>query len=117
MQVHVKTPHIEFTVSGDVYDPLMNFLKEEFSDKEIEILDDTLDVEASDWFKNLELTPCEIMKIHRRNLNLNQSTLGKMLGGKSKQYISDLENGRRSITLKTAKLLSSALGHHYKSYL
>ena len=57
------------------------------------------------------------MAIHRKNLKMTQKALGERLGGKSRQYISDMEKGRRTILPETAKKLSVILGHNYKRYL
>ncbi len=62
-------------------------------------------------------SPGETVEIHRRNSGLSQKELGNTVGGRSKQYISDIERGRRNISPDLARRLGKALGHNYKTYL
>jgi transcriptional regulator with XRE-family HTH domain len=50
------------------------------------------------------------VRIYRENKGLTQLQLGKALGGIPRQHISNMEHGRRSISLKMARKLSSLLG-------
>jgi transcriptional regulator with XRE-family HTH domain len=52
------------------------------------------------------MTPGKNMKIYRMNRGLTQLQLGELLGGIPKQHISNMENGKRPISLKMAKTLS-----------
>nr|WP_246294147.1 helix-turn-helix transcriptional regulator [Desulfobacter latus] len=46
------------------------------------------------------------MRIYRKNNQLTQEQLGKKLGNVSRQIVSNMERGTRSISLATAKKLS-----------
>ena len=119
MLVHVKTPLIELEVKGDLYKPLMDLLEKDFGEN-LEIIDDDeefIDIADTDWYKKTVVTPGDMVKIHRRNIGLTQAQLGSKIGSKSKQYVSDIEKGRRQINIKLAKTLGEVLGHSYKSYL
>jgi DNA-binding XRE family transcriptional regulator len=119
MQVHVKTPLIELTIKGDQYNPLIELLKKDFGDDAVKVYDDDelLDITQSQWFLDTELFPGDTVKFHRQNLKMTQLELGDKMGGKSRQFISDLEKGRRNISINLAKELAEVLGHHYKAYL
>ena len=52
------------------------------------------------------LTPGKRLRIYRRNMKITQATLGKMLGGKPKQFVSNMENGIRPISKKMARALA-----------
>ena len=49
--------------------------------------------------------PEKIVSLYRENRKLSQSELGKKID-QSAKYISDIENGRRNISIKTAKKLA-----------
>ncbi|RLD66004.1 MAG: XRE family transcriptional regulator [Bacteroidetes bacterium] len=110
----VKKPHTEiplFEVKGDIPDNLLQYLQDNFSGN-INVSNDeeeVMSVFSSDWFKNIEstTTPGDIVKIYRENLSLTQEQLGKKLGKFTRQNISDIERGRRSISKEVAKKLSA----------
>jgi len=110
----VKKPHTEiplFEVKGDIPDNLLQYLQDNFSGN-INVSNDEeemMSVFSSDWFKNIEstTTPGDIVKIYRENLSLTQEQLGKKLGKFTRQNISDIERGRRSISKEVAKKLSA----------
>jgi len=110
----VKKPHTEtplFEIKGDIPEKLLQYLHDNFSGN-INILNDEeemINVFSSDWFKNIDssTTSGEVVKIYRENLNLTQEQLGKKLGKFTRQNISDIERGRRSISKEVAKKLSA----------
>ena len=110
----VKKPHTEiplFEIKGDIPEKLLKYLHDNFSGN-INILNDDeemINVFSSDWFKNIDnsTTSGEVVKIYRENLNLTQEQLGKKLGKFTRQNISDIEHGRRSISKEVAKKLSA----------
>ena len=62
-------------------------------------------------------SPGETVEIHRLNLNMTLAELGEAIGKRSKQYVSDIEKGRRKISLDLAKRLGEVLSHNYKTYI
>ena len=119
MLVHVKTPLIELEVKGDAYQPLIDLLEKDFGEN-LEIIEDEdefIDIADTDWYKETQVSPGVMVRIHRGNIGLTQAQLGNKIGDKSKQYISDIEKGRRQISLNLAKALGEVLGHNFKSYL
>jgi DNA-binding XRE family transcriptional regulator len=102
------------------YKPLIDLLKKDFGEDQVEIIDDEdelVEITTTDWFKEMKPTPGETVEIHRSNLNMTQAELGEAIGGRSKQYVSDIEKGRRNISLDLAKRLGEVLGHNFKTYL
>jgi DNA-binding XRE family transcriptional regulator len=67
-----------------------------------------VDLTETDWFKETKskTTPGEAMRIYRDNQQLTQAQLGEKLGNVPRQIISNMERGRRSISLATAKKLA-----------
>ena len=119
MLVHVKTPLIELEVKGDIYQPLMDLLKKDFGEN-LEIIEDDeefIDIADTDWYKKTVVNPGDMVRIHRVNIGMTQAQLGNKIGNKSKQYVSDIEKGRRQINITLAKVLGEILEHNYKSYL
>ena len=117
MLVHVKTPRIEINIQGEVPDNLLTVLRTHFS-TELEIHEDeTIDITKTGWYKNIALTPGDYVRIDRENKNLTLKQLGEVLGEKSRQYVSDLEHGRRSISLNAAKKLSEVFDRPVDRYV
>ncbi len=109
MQAIVKTPHINLNIKGKLSTFILNALKKEYGKKLIlrEEEEETLDYFNSPLAKSLEKikTPSECLKTYRTNHSLTQEQLGKKLNI-SKNYVSDWERGRRSISKDKAKMLS-----------
>jgi len=111
MQVHVKMPHIKIDIDGEISKKHLSLLKKEYG-KNVHLVknedDEYVDVFKTDWYKKIQskMTPGKNMKIYRMNRGLTQLQLGELLGGIPKQHISNMENGKRTISLKMAKTLS-----------
>jgi len=111
MQAVVKTPHIEVNIKGMIPQKLISLLKEEYGE-EVKVTDnddDTLvNVFETPWYRNIKeaLKPGEVMKIYRENRAMTQTRLGELLGGIPRQHISNMENGKRPISLNTARKLA-----------
>ena len=108
MQAVVKKPHIR--LEGEIPAELLAFLRDHYADVEIiENEDDELeDVFESTWYKNIraETTPGDNLRIYREIHGMTQEQLGEKLGGIPRQGISNMENGHRAISKKTAKKLA-----------
>ncbi|PKL39245.1 MAG: XRE family transcriptional regulator [Spirochaetae bacterium HGW-Spirochaetae-1] len=111
MQAHVKTPHIKIDIKGDIHPKILSVLKELYG-KKVKFIkdkdDEYVNILETDWYKkiNSEMTPGKIMKIYREIHKITQEDLGKKMGGISKQNISHMERGIRSISKSNAKVLS-----------
>jgi DNA-binding XRE family transcriptional regulator len=110
MLAHVKTRRIKFKISGIIPVKVIDFLKKEYGDS-FHLDDELTEISKTDWFKKIKksITPGDNIKIYRENAGITQAHLGEMLGGMSRQNISDMENGRRPVSKKTAKELSKIL--------
>jgi DNA-binding XRE family transcriptional regulator len=107
----VKTPLTKIRIKGRVPNKLIDLLAEEYGNA-LQITpdpeDEKLDVFQTDWYKNLKkkLRPGSYIKVFRHNRNMTQTELGKVLGGIPRQHISNMENGIRPISKKTALRLA-----------
>lgn len=99
-----------FEVKGNIPSDLIKYLKNKYWEN-IEVLDEEEVVNIFDtkWYKDISssLTPGGTLNIYRKNLRLSQTELGKKLEKLSRQKISDMENGRRSISKEVARKLSN----------
>ncbi len=111
MQAHVNMPHIKIDIKGDIHPKILTVLKELYGNKVKFIKendDEYVNILKTDWYKkmNSEMTPGKNMKIYREIHKMTQVELGNKMGGISKQNISHMERGIRSISKTNAKLLS-----------
>jgi DNA-binding XRE family transcriptional regulator len=123
MQAVVKTPRIEISVRGAAIPPrLMDVLKEEYG-PELSLFeddgDDLVNAFETQWYKGVKekMTPGTYLRSYRENKGLTQLQLGEVLGGIPRQHISNMEHGRRSISLKMARKLSSLLGAPIEKFI
>lgn len=65
---------------------------------------EVIEVTKSDWYRNIreQITPGDNMRFYREMHKLSQEKLGKKLGSFSRQNISNMERGHRSISKATA---------------
>jgi len=108
MQVVVKTPRIR--LEGEVRPELVEYLRKQYGGIEVieEEDDELIEVTRSEWYRSIreQLTPGENMKLYRELHGLSQEDLGRRLGRFSRQNISNMENGHRSISKNAAKRLA-----------
>jgi antitoxin component HigA of HigAB toxin-antitoxin module len=112
MLVVVKKPHIE--IKGvEKPEKLISFLEKDYG-KENVIIDeeDWINITETEWYKKTKASmgPKDHMKAYRHSRGWSQDELVKRLGGFSRQRVSDIESGRRPITLEVAKKLVEIFG-------
>lgn len=95
---------------GDTKEKHIDFLVDMYPEKGYDVPmedEDMVNIFETDWYKkiNSTTTPGEVLKIYRQNAELTQEELGRKLGKFSRQKISDLENGKRTIGKEVAKKL------------
>lgn len=111
MQAVVKTPHININIKGEIPKKLLDIIKQEFGDA-VYIAqdkdDELIDIFSTEWYKKTKaaMKPGDYIKIYRENHNITQKELGKRLGNIHAQHISNMENGKRNISLKMARKFS-----------
>lgn len=110
MQARVKTPRTSIHIQGEIPSRILEMLRSEYG-SELKIYEgdeEYVEVAESDWYKEMAeiTTPGDAMRIYRKNHQLTQEQLGKKLGNVPRQIVSNMERGKRSISLPTAKKLS-----------
>jgi len=110
MQALVKTPRTNIHIQGDIPSRVLDMLRSEYGGelKIYEGEEEYVEVTESDWYKEIkaETAPGDAMRIYRKNQQLTQAQLGEKLGNVPRQIVSNMERGKRSISLATAKKLS-----------
>lgn len=110
MQALVKTPRTDIRIQGDIPSRLLDMLRSEYggSLKIYEGEDEYVELTETDWYRETkaEIGPGDAMRIYRKNKQMTQAKLGKKLGDIPRQIISNMERGKRAISLATAKKLS-----------
>jgi len=106
----VKTPHTNIHIQGEIPSRILEMLRSEYGG-ELKIYEgdeEYVEVTESDWYKEIAeiTTPGDAMRIYRKNNQLTQEQLGKKLNNIPRQIISNMERGKRSISLAMAKKLS-----------
>ncbi len=115
MQAVVKTPRIDISIRGAAIPPkLLHVLREEYGaalQLEEEGGEELVDAFETAWYKGIKekMMPGSYLRIYRENKKMTQAELGKALGEIPRQHISNMEHGRRSISLKMARKLSTIL--------
>jgi DNA-binding XRE family transcriptional regulator len=123
MQAVVKTPHIEINVQGDIIPTkLLFFLKEEYGNKVKFIEEESgklVNAVNTQWYKDIQAatTPGDYLRIYRERNGLTQAQLGEMAGGVPRQHISNIENGRRSISVKAARKFADIFDVSFEIFL
>lgn len=109
MQVHVKTPHTDIRIQGEIPPSILEALRNEYGNA-LELQDineEVFEIRDTDWFQHLQVKPGEVLRIYRENAGMSQAQLGARLGGIPRQAVSGMERGRRAISLSTAKKLAA----------
>ncbi len=71
--------------------------------------DEYVEVTETDWYREIKAktTPGDAMRIYLENFGMTQAQLGEKLGNVPRQLVSNMERGKRSISLTTAKKLAA----------
>ncbi len=110
MLVHVKTPPIEVEINGKGADIIIEKLKSMYADLEVSDDDEAIPIESDPWFQKLSasITSGQVLACYRDNAGLTLDDLSKKCGI-AKSHLSEMENDKRPIGVKTAKMLAEAL--------
>ena len=115
MQVVVKRPNINIDIKGDsIPENLLEVLKEDFGN-DVKIIDtpeqELVRAKDTQFYKKVKasMSAGDYIRIDRENMKLTQAQFGNKLGSYSRQYISDVENGRRKVSFNFAKNWQSFL--------
>ena len=71
--------------------------------------DEFIEITESSWYKETKAatSPGDAMRIYRKNNQMTQAELGEKLGAVPRQLVSNMERGKRTISLATAKKLAA----------
>jgi len=108
MQAVLKTPRTEISIQGEIPSKILAALKSEYGVALKIVNDDTENIFETGWYENIKAktTPGDTMRTYREIHGYSQARLGELLGNVPRQHISNMERGRRNISLNTAKKLS-----------
>jgi DNA-binding XRE family transcriptional regulator len=101
---------------GCITPSIFSALKKDYT---IELEDDTYtDVTKTDWYSKAQkhLRRGGLVQLLRSHKGMSQGDLGKALGITSK-YVSDIEHGRRPVSVKMAQKLSVVFGRRPERFL
>lgn len=118
MQVHAKTPPIDVQISGNGADVLVEILKKAIKGLEVSTDDEAIPVNSDPWFQQLRKsrTSGEVLWCYRDNAGITLDELSER-SGIAKSHLSEMENNKRPIGLKTAKKLAEALNCDFHRFL
>ena len=111
MLVVVNQHRTNFRIEGGVPKDILDYVENRYGKENVSVMDDEgevlLDPHEQDWFKKAEASdsPGRNMRMFRRFAKMTQPQLAEKLGT-SKQAVSNMENGIRTISKKTAKELA-----------
>ncbi len=107
----VKMHHIEINVKGEIPNGFLTYLKKNYGTN-LKISEnsneDKMNIKETNWYKKTKpkMSPSKYMKHLRESRNMTGEQLGILLGNISRQNISAMESGKRSISKDKAIKLS-----------
>jgi DNA-binding Xre family transcriptional regulator len=118
LRVHAKTPHIDVQITGVGADMLVEMLKKNIKGLKVSSDDEAILINSDPWFQKLRSsrTAGEVLWCYRDNARLTLEELAEK-SGIAKSHLSEMENNKRPIGLKTAKKLAEALNCDFHRFL
>lgn len=118
MLVHAKTPLIDAQITGTGADILIAALKKVIAGLKVSDDDEVVPIASDPWFQKLResRTAGEVLWCYRDNAGLTLEELAA-LSGIAKSHLSEMENNKRPIGIKTAKKLAEALKCDFHRFL
>ncbi len=118
MLVHAKTPPIDVQITGTGADILIEMLKHSITGLKVSNEDEAVLLNDDPWFQKLRKsrTSGEVLWSYRDNAKLTLDGLAEK-SGIAKSHLSEMENNKRTIGLKTAKKLAEALNCDFHRFL
>lgn len=114
MQAVVKKLHtdIDVNISGKGLKDFLKLIKDNIAGIQIveeeDDDDEYVNVEDTDWYKSIELTPAKVLKIRMENADMTFAELAKK-SGIAAPNLALMESGKRNIGARTTKKLAEAL--------
>ena len=118
MLVHAKTPPIDVQITGVGTDIVIEALKRSITGLSISTDDETVPLNSDPWFQQLRKsrTAGEVLWCYRENANLTLDELSEK-SDIAKSHLSEMENNKRPIGIRTAKKLANALNCDFHRFL
>ena len=118
MLVAVKRPRIEVDIHGPGEGLVVKLLKERYPSVEVFCDSDTVPYRKTAFAKEMakKMTPGRRLWVYRDNAELTLEELAAKTGI-SKSHLSEMENDKRAIGVRTAKRLGAALKCDYRRFL
>ena len=109
-QRHTDNFRIEGEISSSSLDMLKRYYGNSLHVENNNDDDEWVNIEDTDWYREMKekYTPASNLAFYRKEKKLTQTALGSILGV-PKQYVSDMEHERRSISKEMAKKIAAAL--------
>ena len=114
MLVVVKTQSDDCRIEGEISSSSLDMLKRYYSNSlHVENNNDDdewVNIEDTDWYREVKekYTPASNLAFYRKEKKLTLASLGSILGV-PRQYVSDMEHEKRSISKAMAKKIAVAL--------
>jgi DNA-binding XRE family transcriptional regulator len=122
MPVAEKTPPTEVTIR--VSRSILSDIEARYGRKNVHRVEpddeESINVRDSSWYVRVSAghTPGRALRVYRENRGLSQAELAKKLGKtRRKQYVADMEAGRRGISKAMAKKLAEVLNAPVERFL
>jgi len=118
MLVRAKTPPIDVQIVGKGADVIIAALKRSISGIKVSADDEAVPIASDPWFQELRKsrTAGEVLWCYRDNARLTLDELAEK-SGIAKSHLSEMENNKRPIGLRTAKKLALALKCDFHRFL
>jgi hypothetical protein len=118
MLVHAETPPIDAQITGKGADLLIETLKRSIANLEISNDDEAVPINSDPWFQKLRAsrTSGEVLWCYRDNAGITLDELAEK-SGIAKSHLSEMENNKRPIGVKSAKKLATALNCDFHRFL
>jgi len=114
----VKTPHIE--IKGSIPDKYIAMLQKDYGNENVIIKDDEWTfAKDTDFYKTTKakMKPKDYVRTYRETRGWTQSELGEKLGDLTRQRISDIESGRRPVSIDIAKKLAAVFNTAIENFI
>ncbi|GAB1482993.1 hypothetical protein MASR2M78_18090 [Treponema sp.] len=118
MLVRAKMPHIDARITGTGTDILIKTLKRSIADLEVLSEDESIQVNSDPCFQGVgnSRSAGEVLLTYRNAAGITLGDLSER-SGIAKSHLSEMENNKRPIGLKTAKKLATALNSDYHRFV
>jgi DNA-binding XRE family transcriptional regulator len=118
MLVHAKTPPINVQISGEGAEFLIETLRRSIAGLSVSTDDEAIPINSDPWFKAFRQSRSagDVLWVYRDNAKFTLDELAEK-SGIAKSHLSEMENNKRPIGLKSARKLAAALNCDFHRFL